>query len=425
MLSFSKEHTFRIITGVVLLIGMCVCSICVAESGCFDNSTITLYGVFPANGSLTSGGESSQAAFNLAISDINTFLSKGGSKIHVNGAATNVGSDPSSALEAIKKLHESGVTMVISYISSAQVEAIKEYADSNGVLILSAGSSAPELSIPDDNILRFNPDDSVQALSTIELFKQNGITAIIPCARDDIWGQGLVKAVKGNLSEGMTMEEGIWYDPTTTSYADSLEILDKLVGESLKTTDGKNVAVYVVSFSELEQIMKEASEKKYPYLDKVRWIGCDGNALTPALTGSGKVPEYAYTCNFTALSISPRVNFKNNPVYQSLKKTLGKEPDGYAYGCYDATKIAFMALNLDGNTDAKILRDDILDLSESYVGVAGLSAKNSAGDSREGHYALWGMVKNNGEYSQKVLAEVAFWYNYGVNPVVVFYPEKE
>jgi hypothetical protein len=35
------------------------------------------------------------------------------------------------------------------------------------------------------------------------------------------------------------------------------------------------------------------------------------------------------------------------------------------------------------------------------------------------------MVNYNGAYSQKVLAEVAFWYNFGVFPIAVFYPEKE
>lgn len=126
--------------------------------------------------------------------------------------------------------------------------------------------------------------------------------------------------------------------------------------------------------------------------------------------------------NFTALSVGPNLNFKQNPVYLSLKKSLGKEPDGYSYGCYDATNIAFNCLVLNGKTDAHTLRDEVMTLSNSYVGVAGLASKNAAGDAREGHYALWGMKENNGMYSQKVLDEVASWYNYGVRQTVVFYP---
>ncbi|MFH0967059.1 MAG: ABC transporter substrate-binding protein [Methanobacteriota archaeon] len=425
MLSFDKARSIRVFTGVILLIGICICSIGGAESISSDNSTITIYGLFPMNGSLTSGGESSKAAFDLAISDINTFLAKGGSKIQVIGVTTDIGSDSTSALDALKTLHESGVTMVISYLSSNQLEAMKEYADSEGVLILSTGSSVPELSIPNDNILRFNTDDSIQAISTVEVFRQNGITTIIPFARKDIWGQDLIKEVKTDLPDGITMEEGVWYDPNTTSFADSLSNLDKFVGDALKTTDAGNISVYVLSFDELEQILKEAADNGYPNLENVRWIGCDGNALVPAITGTGEVPEYAFKCNFTALSVSPRGNYKNNPVYLSLKKTLGKEPNGYAYGCYDATKIAYMALIMNGNTDAETLRDEIITLSESYVGIAGSAAKNEAGDAQEGHYTLWGMVHNNGEYSQKMLAEVAVWYNFGVKPIPVFYPEKD
>lgn len=110
----------------------------------------------------------------------------------MKGVITEIGSDTESALDAIQKLHQSGVTMVITYMSSAQIEAVKDYADENGVLILSVGSSAPELSIPDDNILRFNADDSVQALSAVSLFKQDNITKIIPFARKYIWGKGLI-----------------------------------------------------------------------------------------------------------------------------------------------------------------------------------------------------------------------------------------
>ncbi|MDD1727919.1 MAG: ABC transporter substrate-binding protein [Methanospirillum sp.] len=399
-----------------------MCQISVADSESTDNSTITLYGLFPVDGPLTSGGESAKVAFNLAISDINTFLKDGGSRIQVKGETTDIGSDAQSALDAIQTLHKSGVTMVITYLSSAQIEAVKDYADSNGVLILSVGSSAPELSIPDDNILRYNTDDSIQALSAVNLFKQDNITKVIPFARDDIWGKGLVHTIQGNLSDTITMDEGIWYDPATTSFTDSLAQLDTKVGDELKTGDASKVAVYVISFDELKQILKDAKSNGYSNLEKVKWYGCDGNALSPALTGSGDVPEYAYKRNFTALSVGPNLNFKQNPVYQSLKKTLGKEPDGYSYGCYDATNIAFRTLLMKGNTDANTLRDEIIALSNSYVGVAGLALKNAAGDAREGHYALWGIVNNNGVYGEKVLAEVASWSNYGVRQTVVFYP---
>lgn len=425
MFFFLKDTSIRGIIEVILLIALCFCQFTVADSGCPENSTIPLYGLFPTNGPITAGGESSQAAFNLAISDINSFLKDSGSKIQVKGVTTEIGSDTESALDAIQKLHQSGVTMVITYMSSAQIKAVKDYADENGVLILSVGSSAPELSIPDDNILRFNVDDSVQALSAVSLFKQDNITNVVPFARNDIWGKGLVKTIQGNLSGVTTMVEGVWYDPSTTSFTDSLALLDKKVGDELKSGDASGIAVYVVSFGELEQIFMDAKKNGYSNLEKIKWYGCDGNALIPALTGSGDVPEYAFNRNFTALSVGPNLNFKQNPVYLSLKKALGKEPDGYSYGCYDATNIAFKSLVINGKTDAKTLRDEVMTLSNSYVGVAGLAGKNAAGDAREGHYALWGMKDNNGVYSQKVLEEVASWYNYGVRQTVSFYPVTE
>nr|WP_319580748.1 ABC transporter substrate-binding protein [uncultured Methanospirillum sp.] len=392
-----------------------------AEKTYSDNNTIVLYGIFPNNGTLASVGEQAKETFSMAIDDINSFLVHQGSSKDVQGIISYMNSDPESALEAVKKLHEQGITMVIGYFSSSQLETIKDYADSEGILILSIGSSSPSLAIAGDNILRFNPDDKKQALAVDQIWSEQNISEIIPIARDDIWGHDLVKFVLHNLSKGMTMEDGIWYDPNTTTFSTYLTQLDAKVGEVLKNTNAENVTIYAVTFDEIESIMKEAARPEYSNLTKVHWTGCDGNAFSPALTGSSDTAEFAFNHNFTTLSLGPYTDVSLD-TYNALKEKLKGEPNGYTYGEYDAVWIAFESHLIDGKNDASSLRDAITTISNSYNGLAGENFKNEAGDMVEGHYNQWGLVKENGEITYSNLGQVSIWNRGGDTYSVKYYP---
>ena len=161
--------SIRFLVSVLLVIG-CIGAACgdVAQTG-EETKTIILHGLFPVNGHMSVQGESAMAAFELAIADINSLLAGIGSPLKVEGIPHEIGSDPESAREAIITLHDEGVTMVIMAMSSAQAEAVREYADENGVLILASGTSAISLAIPDDNLLRFSPDDSHEASAAAKI----------------------------------------------------------------------------------------------------------------------------------------------------------------------------------------------------------------------------------------------------------------
>ena len=392
-----------------------------AEKTNSDNTTIVLYGIFPTNGTLSSSGEQAQETFNKAIDDINSFLVHQGSSKNVQGITTDMNSDPESALEAVKKLHEQGITMVIGYFSSSQLETIKDYADSEGILILSTGSSSPTLAIADDNILRFNPDDKKQALAVDQIWSEQNISEIIPIARDDLWGHDLVKFVLQNLSKGLTLEDGIWYDTNTTTFSTYLSQLDTKVGEVLKNTNAENVTIYAVTFDEIEPIMKEAAKPEYSNLTKVRWTGCDGNAFSPAITGSTDAAEFALNHNFTAISLGPYTGI-SSATNNGLKEKLNGEPNGYTYGEYDAVWIEFESHLIDGKTDASSLRDAITMISNSYAGIAGEAFKNEAGDMVEGHYNQWGLVKENGAITYSNLGQVSIWNRGEDTYSVKYYP---
>lgn len=421
MVRIGTFHSFRFLVPVLLIIGS-IGIACgdVAQTG-EETGTITFHGLFPATGQMSVHGESAKSAFELAVSDINTILANIGSPLTVKGIPHEIGSDPDSALEAITALHDEGVTLVMAALSSAQADAVRGYADENGVLILATGTSAIPLAIPDDNLLRFSPDDTHEAIATAKVFTENGITRIVPLFRDDLWGNGLYQEVKTALPQTVTMEEGVRYEPNETSYADVLGDLDEQVGEILKTTDPKAVTIYALTWNELEDILKEASGG-YPNLAAVSWMGCDGNVLLPALFESTDAASYAFDRNFTGLSANRDNPTEESAVYRALKERLGIEPDGGAYGGYDAVWIAFEALRLGGRQDADSLRDAVIAISNRYYGEAGESAKNEAGDMIEGHYILIGLDRENDTYAMKNRATVELYGMDDENVIISMYP---
>ena len=80
--------------------------------------------------------------------------------------------------------------------SSAEVAAIKAYADANDVLVASQSSTAGSLAIADDNIFRFTPSDTLEAVALVGLMKADRIATIIPFWRNDAGNNGLQVATR-------------------------------------------------------------------------------------------------------------------------------------------------------------------------------------------------------------------------------------
>src|SRR6266571_4425928 len=88
--------------------------------------------------------------------------------------------DPSKALEAIEDLDKRGVQIIIGPQTSSEVAMIKPYADAHKILVISQGSTAHSLAIPEDNIFRLCPNDTLEAAAIVALISHDGIQTIVP-----------------------------------------------------------------------------------------------------------------------------------------------------------------------------------------------------------------------------------------------------
>jgi len=187
-----------------------------------DNQEIVIGGLFSLTGNWSSLGTSSKAAMEIGIEDVNAYLAEGNTGLHFAASIKDTRLDPPTALTAITALKDAGVEVVLGPQSSAEVAAIKSYVDANGVLVASQSSTAGTLAIPDDNIFRFTPSDTLEAVALVGLMKADGMATIIPFWRNDAGNIGLQVATRALFSSVGTVKPGVEYAATQPDIAAAL-----------------------------------------------------------------------------------------------------------------------------------------------------------------------------------------------------------
>lgn len=379
---------------VLLLIMACNSPVyAVAGEGNVSPDEITLHAVVPKNGDLAQLGIASETAMVQAVDDFNSFYQNVGSPRIIRLESHEISSDPASALAAVQQLHETGVNMIIGFFSSSQLKAIKPYADEQDILILSTGSSSISLSIPDDNIYRFNPDDTSQGNALSDLLGRENISEIIPLVREDLWDNFNSMTILGNPMNNTPPGEVVRYDPGMEGYDDVVSRLDTTIGSVLAQAGEKDVAVLAFTFDDIVQIMEEASdEKKYPNLTHIRFIGTDGNTLNPRLLSSPVAADFGFDHGFIGYTLYIS-DLGTSIERDNIVEKLGYEPNGYAYASYDMTAIAAQTAFLHGSEDIDALREAVFNTANHYRGVLAAGSLNAAGDRIRTYYAFWKLEK--------------------------------
>lgn len=371
---------------------------------------ITVGGVLlPLTGDFSEAGEAGQAALGgVAAVDINDYFASIGSDYRVRLVIEDTQTDPAVALEKLQELdNQGGIRMVIGPGSSAELEAIRTYADRHGILIVSTMSTAPSLAIAGDNVFRFVPPDTFQADATAYYLEKDGITAVVPVWRGDIWGdelRNLTAAAFGNRSG--TVLDGVRYIPNSEDYSNVVAELDRMVGRAIATQGKENVGVYAVTFNEATAIMTAAAETEN--LTQVQWYGCDGNTLLGSLTKPGDAARFAAQTNFTGPVIGDATlnpDRDDGVIYLKIQNRLGRQPDGYSLASYEALWIVALTETQTDSKDAPELKNALTEMTGGkirgpFFSVVDLDA--AGGDRSNPRYCFWS-VKADGDSSRWVL----------------------
>jgi len=365
--------------------------------------------LLPLSGNYGEAGEASNAALSVAADDLNDYYASIESDYRVRLVVEDTATDPAVALDKLKALDAQGIQMVIGVGSSAELEAIRAYADEHGILIVSTTSSAASLAIEGDNVFRFVPPDTRQADAMAYYLKEDGIAAVVPIFRGDVWGDELrnLTAAAFEVRNG-TVLDGVRYTPDQEDYTALVADLDLQVGRAIAAHGKEKVGVYAVTFNEIMPIMTAAAGTGN--LTEVRWYGSDGNVLK-TFASHGDAARFAVQTNYTGptfgeTALEPR----SEAIYQTIQDRIGRQPDGYSMASYDALWVlALIGLQTD-STDINALKAAYMETATSYSrALAGPVQPDAAGDPSTAHYCFWSVEADGDAYRWVPVAQYDTW----------------
>ncbi len=371
------------------------------------SQVITIGALVPSSGIRSSTGETTSAALEIAVEDVNDYFSKSGSQTRVGLIIEDTKTNPSIALEKLHDLAEKDIRIVIGPSSSAELLALKKYADDNDILLISPSSTAPSLAIPGDNVFRLVPDDSNQGKAIATKMWNDGIRVVVPFWRTDSYGNGLYLSMKQNIEIfGGTVVDGVPYVPHVGELSASLNRINFVVwDQELKSLNSKvsqatalygtdKVAVFLIAFDEVVPIHMMGG--KHPDLVSVRWYGSDSSAQNEALIRNSHSAMFSMKTGFLNSMYGIEENTERLKLLEEeIEHRTHIDPGAYAIIAYDAFWVAALTQNATiATNDFSSLKNTLVQTANSYLGVTGNTTLNDAGDRKYGNYDFWVVSEN-------------------------------
>lgn len=385
-----------------------------ALAGCEDdpvgttgNRDITIGALFSITGNWSTLGVTSKAAMQVGIADVNAYLASGSSGYHFTASIQDTKLDPQAALTALTALKQSGVEVVIGPQSSAEVAALRAYVNDNAMLLISQSSTAGSLAIPDDNVFRLTPSDTLEAVALVGVMKADGVATVIPFWRNDAGNVGLQVATRALFGAIGSVKAGVQYDAATTDFAASLAALKTQVQAAIAERGGTDgVAIAHAGFDEVVEIFKLASAD--PVLSSVRWYGTDGTALNEPLRTNAVAAAFATHVDFWTPTpgVDEGARDRWGPVAERIEELAGAAPDAFALAVYDAvwlTAQAYLAAGGTGHTQA--LKSALVTAADGFYGASGWTKLNAAGDRRFGDFDFFALSQSGSSFSWVLAAQ--------------------
>jgi branched-chain amino acid transport system substrate-binding protein len=360
-----------------------------------DDQEIVLGGLFSLTGNWATLGVTSKAALEIGVEDVNQYLAGGSSGLRFQASIKDTKLDPARALTQIAELAAEGAEVVIGPQSSAEVAALRTYADANSILVASQSSTAGTLAIAGDNVFRFTPSDTLEAVALVGLMKADGVKRVIPFWRNDPGNVGLQVATRALFTPTGPVSAGVQYSATATQadYATALAALKTQIQAAITANGGASgVVVMHAAFDEAVDIFKLAAAD--PVFSSVRWYGTDGTALSETLRTDAAAAAFARSVSFWSPipGVDPAASARWQPVATRIAARAGQQPDAFALAVYDAvwvTAQAYLAAGGKGNFAA--LKSGFVAAANAFYGTSGWTALNAAGDRRFGDFDFFGL----------------------------------
>lgn len=376
------------------------CLACDSEPISPPSGKIAIGGLFSLTGNWATLGVTSKAAMEIGIADVNEYLAAGRTGMQFTASIQDTKLDPATALAQVTAMRSAGIEVVIGPQSSAEVAAIKSYVDAAGILVISQSSTAGTLAIPDDNIFRLTPSDTLEAVALVGLMKADGMTTIVPFWRDDAGNVGLQVATRALFSASGVVKAGVQYSATQQSFAAPLAALKTQVQAAIAERGGTaGVAVAHAGFDEVVDIFTLASADTV--LSSVRWYGTDGTALNEPLRANAVAAAFATKVGFWTPTpgVDANASARWQPVATRIAARAGAQPDAFALAVYDAVWLTAQAyLAAGGHGQKEALKTALVAAADGFYGASGWTKLNLAGDRKYGDFDFFSLKQTNATF---------------------------
>lgn len=374
---------------------------------CSDSSTdpektneISIGALVPLSGDYENQGAAILAALNCAVEDINKEFETNKKNTRIKLVASDTETDPITAKTLLASYIAQNIRITIGPSTSVEVNGVKDEIDASDNLLISPSSTLTSLSIADDNIYRFVPDDSKMVDATVDVMWEQGIRSVAMFYVDNAWGQSFVTHMQEAFEAkgGTYLGDAAFIGSRRSELKEYLTNLSEIVAPAVSSGDPSTVAIQMISLDVGSTLLDLASEDTT--LAKAKWFGCDGFVNTDDLfqyyaNGS----EFGKNVEFTSPIFGSAPTEASQALAARIFEMTNSQPGAYPLVTYDALIVAAKVLDETGN-DATLaeLKQKLASVSASYSGVTGDIHLNEAGDRANGAYFFWKIVEDGGSY---------------------------
>ncbi len=261
---------------------------------------VNVTGLFSLTGNWSTLGLNSQAALQLAVTDINTYLQSKHAGFRISANVYDTKLDPATAAQDFTTATNAGTHFIIGPQSSAELAGIVPLADAAKALVISQGSTAGSLAIAGDPVFRFCPPDKVEGAAIAASIYKAGIRGLVSIARNDAGNIGLQTATDSFfIVNGGTVNALPVYSTTQAVFSSQIESLKSQLN-SLSGLTSSQKGIYLASFDEGASLMAQAASDSQ--LSQVKWYGGDGIALSAIMLANDTADKFAIRTGFFAPS---------------------------------------------------------------------------------------------------------------------------
>jgi len=359
----------------------------------FENIGITL----PITGESPLDIEAHQAVIRIAINDVNNYFKTNKVNLQVQADIQDTENSPEGLVAALNHFSDKG----IKYIASAGVsQNLSDAASSinlfEGAMIHTTSTSS-SLSIP-DNLFRIIPDDTRTALEIATKMESNNIADLIILYRDDIWGKELSNALQLIYEDKGFNVYPVEYEARflPQSLTQAIETAESKYQEIKNTTSSEKIAMTVLSFNEINEILTLADLNEH--LTNIKWYGSDGYMMNNQLTDNNSLAQIASKVGLYCPAIAAPDNEEFEKVQSNVAAQLGYTPRTNNLLIYDAILAAAISCSLNSGFPEEAIKKV---LAEDHY-IFGSMKINNYGDREDCDYEYWYIGKENGNYSWKL-----------------------